>query len=179
MNLSEQPIKAPSPADASSGAAGASASGQVYLTFRLGAEEYAIDIRKVRQIRGYENPTRIANTPAFIKGVIDLRGAIVPIVDMRMKFALATCKYYAFAVVIVLNVADQVLGMVVDSVSGVLKLSDNQIKAVPKFNDRAPSSAIRGLRGVKLRQPGRGLILMDIEELMAASGVALADLLRH
>ncbi len=87
-----------------------------FLTFTLGEEEYGIEILKVQEIRGYDAVTRIANTPAFIKGVINLRGTIVPIVDMRIKFGLGHIEYNQFTVVIILNVAKRVVGMVVDGV---------------------------------------------------------------
>src|ERR1700704_3675144 len=97
------------------------------LTFRLGAEEYGIDILKVQEIRGWERPTTIANTPSFIKGVIDLRGAIVPIVDLREKFGIGKPTYDASTVVIILNVAKRVIGIVVDAVSDVLTLAAEQL----------------------------------------------------
>jgi hypothetical protein len=91
---------------------------QEYLTFRLGAEEYGIDILKVQEIRGYDTVTRIANAPAFIKGVINLRGVIVPIVDLRLKFNLGEAKYDTFTVVIILNVVNRVVGAVVGCAFG-------------------------------------------------------------
>src|SRR5205085_4790837 len=105
-----------------------------YLSFRLGREEYGIDILRVQEIRSYEAPTRIANAPHFIKGVVNLRGVIVPIVDMRLRFALADVQYNAFTVVIILNIASRTVGMVVDSVSDVLELANEEIKAAPEFN---------------------------------------------
>lgn len=94
-----------------------------YLTFRLGAEEYGVDILKVQEIRGYDAITQIANAPVFVKGVINLRGVIVPIVDMRIKFALGDAEYDQFTVVIILNVAGRVVGIVVDAVSDVISLA--------------------------------------------------------
>ena len=93
------------------------------LSFKLGKEEYGISILKVQEIRGYEQPTRMANAPEHLKGVINLRGSIVPIVDMRIKFGLAEPKYDSFTVVIILNIGHHVIGMVVDSVSDVVTLS--------------------------------------------------------
>ena len=81
-----------------------------YLTFRLGAEEYGIDILRVQEIRSYEEPTRIANSPNFIKGVVNLRGVIVPVVDLRIKLGCESVEYNGFTVVIVLNVAGRVVG---------------------------------------------------------------------
>src|SRR5499427_10152371 len=105
---------------------------QEFLTFRLGAEEYGIDILKVQEIRGYDQVTRIANAPGFIKGVVNLRGVIVPIIDLRIKFNLGEAKYDAFTVVIVLNVLERVVGVVVDSVSDVLALGADEIKPAPE-----------------------------------------------
>ena len=99
-----------------------SAVSREYLSYTLGQEEYGVDILKVQEIRGYEEPTKIANAPAFIKGVVNLRGVIVPIVDMRIKFSLASAEYNQFTVVIILNVAGRVVGMVVDGVSDVITL---------------------------------------------------------
>ena len=98
-----------------------SAGAREYLTFRLDQEEYGIDILKVQEIRGYEPPTRIANAPNFIKGVVNLRGTIVPIVDMRLKFACAKAEYDSFTVVIILNLRNRIVGIVVDSVSDVME----------------------------------------------------------
>jgi purine-binding chemotaxis protein CheW len=150
-----------------------------YLTFRLGAEEYGIDILKVQEIRGYENPTRIANAPHFIKGVVNLRGVIVPIVDLRMKFDLGEPAYDATTVVIILNVAKRVIGVVVDSVSDVLELAAEQIRPAPEFNGAVDASFITGLGSVKSSESEQGcdrmLILVDIETLMAGADMGLVD----
>src|SRR6218665_3516531 len=98
------------------------------LSFRLGAEEYGIDILRVQEIRSYEQPTRIANSPSFIKGVVNLRGVIVPIIALRLKLGCEQAEYNAFTVVVVLNVRGRVVGAVVDSVSDVLELGSDHIK---------------------------------------------------
>src|SRR5688572_6428837 len=105
--------------------------GREFLAFKLGAEEYGIDILKVQEIRGYEAVTRIANAPEFIKGVINLRGIIIPVVDMRIKFKLGEPVYDQFTVVIILNINGRVVGMVVDAVSDVTSLTEDQIKPAP------------------------------------------------
>jgi purine-binding chemotaxis protein CheW len=142
-----------------------------FLTFTLGSEEYGVDILKVQEIRSYEEPTAIANAPAFIKGVVNLRGVIVPIVDMRIKFGLGSSNYNQFTVVIILNVARRVVGMVVDSVSDVLELSSAQIHAAPEFGASLEAEYITGLGTVDRRM----LILMDIEKLMLSADMALSD----
>jgi purine-binding chemotaxis protein CheW len=142
-----------------------------FLTFRLGQEEYGIDILKVQEIRGYDAVTRIANAPDFIKGVINLRGVIVPIVDMRIKFRLGEAEYNSFTVVVILNVMGRVVGIVVDSVSDVLELTNEQIRAAPEFSAILDSSYIMGLGSIGERM----LILMDIEKLMSSADMALVD----
>jgi len=142
-----------------------------YLTFTLGQEEYGVDILKVQEIRGYEAVTKIANAPDFIKGVANLRGTIVPIVDMRIKFNLGEPEYNAFTVVIILNVAGRVVGMVVDSVSDVIELKADQIRPAPDFSSSFDTRYITGLGTVDERM----LILVDIERLMSAAGMALIE----
>ncbi len=143
---------------------------QEFLTFTLGEEEYAIDILKVQEIRGYDAVTKIANTPAFIKGVINLRGIIVPIVDMRIKFNLGEAVYNDFTVVIVLNIGRRVIGIVVDSVSDVMSLAADAISAAPEFA-MFDTEFLLGLASVE----GRMLILLDIERLMSSADMALID----
>jgi purine-binding chemotaxis protein CheW len=149
------------------------------LSFRLGAEEYGIDILKVQEIRGYEPPTRIAAAPSFMKGVVNLRGVIVPIVDMRERFALAEVKYDDFTVVIILNVADRTIGIVVDSVSDVLELSADQIKPAPEFNGAVDATHITGLGTVKSGDAERMLILLDIQQMLGSAEMGLMDSTVH
>jgi purine-binding chemotaxis protein CheW len=146
-----------------------------YLTFRLGGEEYGIDILRVQEIRSYEAPTRIANAPAFLKGVVNLRGVIVPILDLRLKLACDNAAYDGFTVVIVLNVHDRVVGVVVDSVSDVLELTGNQIKPSPKLNASVDAGFITGIGTVKNGDAERMLILVDIEALMGSADMGLID----
>ena len=144
---------------------------QEFLTFRLGAEEYGIEILKVQEIRGWEQPTTIANAPEFIKGVINLRGTIVPIVDMRINFNLGQAEYNTFTVVIILNVGNRVVGMVVDSVSDVIMLQQDQIKPAPQFSSGVDTSHINGIGAAGDRM----LIMMDIEKLMLSPQMGLSN----
>ena len=145
---------------------------QEFLTFRLGAESYGIEILKVQEIRGYEAPTTIANSPAFIKGVINLRGVIVPILDLRVKFDLQDIRYDEFTVAIILNVASRVIGVVVDSVSDVLSLDADAIRASPEFASATfDTKYITGLAQVDEGM----LIMLDIEKLLTGSDMALVD----
>ena len=143
--------------------------GAEVLPFRLGKEEYGIDILKVQEIRGYENVTRIANAPDFIKGVMNLRGIIVPIIDMRIRFNLGTPIYDQFTVVIILNVGNRVIGMVVDSVSDVTQLSEDQIKPAPEMGAVLRTDYLLGMGVIEDRM----LILLDIERLMTNEDLIL------
>lgn len=157
-------------AAAASGTAAASAASQQFLTFRIDAEEYGIDILKVQEIRSYEPPTRVANAPAFVKGVVNLRGVIVPIVDLRIRLG-QQAEYTPFTVVIVLNVIGRVVGIVVDSVSDVLELQAGEIKEPPQVGAAIDTRYITGLGKIGERM----LILMDIESMVGSPDFGLVD----
>jgi purine-binding chemotaxis protein CheW len=142
-----------------------------YLAFTLGQEEYGIDIQKVSEIRSYEAPTRIASAPEFVKGVINLRGLIVPIVDMRIKFNVGEPTYNQFTVVIILNIGHRVVGMVVDSVSDVTILTPEQVKPAPEITSTLNTEYIVGLGTIDERM----LILVDIDRLMTSADMGLLD----
>ena len=147
------------------------ATGREFLTFRLGTEEYGIDILKVQEIRSYEPPTRIANAPSFLKGVINLRGVIVPIVDLRVKFG-CEAEINAVTAVIVLGVKGRVVGAVVDSVSDVMQLADQMIQPAPEMSASiVDTTYITGIANVNERL----LILMDIESLMGSAEMGLIN----
>ncbi|WP_168013471.1 chemotaxis protein CheW [Halomonas salinarum] len=152
-------------------AAAVEAHSREFLVFSLGEEEYAIDILKVQEIRGYENVTRIANAPDFIKGVTNLRGVIVPIVDLRIKFHLDNVEYGGQTVVIVVNVGDRVVGIVVDGVSDVMTLTPEQIKPAPEFGVTLSSDYLSGLGSLEDRM----LVLVDIDKLLTSDEMALVD----
>ncbi|GDX04324.1 chemotaxis protein CheW [Buttiauxella sp. WJP83] len=145
--------------------------GQEFLVFTLGDEEYGIDILKVQEIRGYDQVTRIANTPAFIKGVTNLRGVIVPILDLRIKFAQDGVEYNDNTVVIVLNFGQRVVGIVVDGVSDVLSLTAEQIRPAPEFAVTLSTEYLTGLGALGDRM----LILVNIEKLLNSEEMALID----
>lgn len=140
-----------------------------YLTFALGEEEYGVEILKVQEIRGYDTVTRLPDAPDYIKGVINLRGTIVPVIDMRLKFRLAKAEYNALTVMIVLNVADRVVGMVVDSVSDVVRLDAEQIRPVPEIGATIDRQFITGIG----THGERMLILLEIERLMTSAEMGL------
>ncbi|HYG42941.1 MAG TPA: chemotaxis protein CheW [Bordetella sp.] len=147
--------------------------GSEFLVFTLGEEEYGIDILKVQEIRGYDAAavTRIANVPAFIKGVTNLRGIIVPIVDLRIKFKLGSVEYNEQTVVIILNLDHRVVGIVVDGVSDVLMLNAGQVRAAPEFGASLSTEYLTGLGTIDDRM----LILVDIEKLMTSEEMALVE----
>ncbi len=163
-----QTAKTHSVSDAKSGAD--SVAGE-FLAFTLGQQEYAIDIMKVQELRGYDAVTRIANAPEFIKGVANLRGIIVPIIDMRIKFNLGTPTYDQFTVVIILNLANRVMGMVVDSVSDVITLTPEQIKPAPEMGSVLDTDYLFGLGTIDHRM----LSLLDIDRLLSNTEMGAID----
>ena len=171
MSLDTTASPAPASAPKAATLVSATTSLREFLAFKLGAEEYGIDILRVQEIRSYEPPTRIANAPAFLKGVVNLRGVIVPIVDLRLKLGCHSAEYNHFTVVIVLNVRNRVVGAVVDSVSDVLELAGQTIRPAPATNASIDTSYITGIGSVNDRM----LILMDIEALMSSNDMGLMD----
>jgi len=146
-----------------------------YLTFRLGGEEYGIDILIVQEIRGYEAPTRIANAPSYVKGVVNLRGVIVPIFDLRVKLGLERVNYDSSTVTVILSVGGRVVGAVVDSVSDVVNLEREQIKPAPQFNAAVNAGFITGIGVLEHGEQRRMLILVDIDRLMPSAETGLAE----
>ena len=134
-----------------------------YLTFRLGEEEYGIDILRVQEIRSYEKPTSIANAPEHLKGVVNLRGVIVPIIDLRIKLGVGEVRYDHLTVVIVLNIGDRVVGVVVDGVSDVLTLEPSQLRPVPALDSNFDPEHLLAIGSVDDRM----LILLDIEKFLS------------
>lgn len=150
-----------------------------FLSFRLGDEEYAIDILRVQEIRSYEKPTRIANSQHFIKGVVNLRGVIVPIVDLRLIVGCGSAEYDASTVVIVLNAHGRVIGAVVDSVSDVLEIGAQDIKPAPPLGASMQADHIMGIGCIKSGETERMLILTDIEALMGSHDMGSLDTALH
>ena len=134
-----------------------------FLAFKLGREEYGIDILRVQEIRSFEAPTRMANAPAYVSGVVNLRGEIVPIIDMRIKFNLQEVRFDSFTVVIVLNIGKQVIGMVVDGVSDVITLTPEQMRPVPDLSSSITGDHLLAIGSLEDRM----LILLDIEKFLA------------
>ena len=142
-----------------------------FLAFKLGDEEYGIDILRVQEIRSYEKPTRIAGTPDCVKGVINLRGVIVPIVDLRIRLQLEPVQYDAFTVVIVLHIGRRVMGMVVDAVSDVITLQPEQLRPAPPLRSGLASEHLLALGALDERM----LILVDIERLLSGPDIGLVE----
>ncbi|MDR3368665.1 chemotaxis protein CheW [Rhodoferax sp.] len=146
-----------------------------FLAFKLGNEEYGMDILQVQEIRSYERPTRLANAPAFIKGMINLRGVIVPILDMRIKFNLEQVNYDEFTVVIVINIGKQIFGLVVDGVSDVITFTPSQLRPVPSFSAVIDSAHLLAIGSLE----NRTLMLLDIEKLMTSADMGLVSQIVH
>lgn len=142
-----------------------------FLTFVLGTENYALDIMTVKEIRGYEEVTKIANAPAYIKGVLNLRGDIVPIVDLRLKFNVGEATYNEFTIVIMLMMKDRIVGIVVDEVSDVIKVNESDIKAPPEFGVAFDSAYLHGLTSIKEQM----VILVNIQKLISSDELGLTD----
>ena len=141
------------------------------LAFKLGDEEYGVDILKVQEIRGHDPVTRIANAPDFIKGVVNLRGIIVPIVDLRQRFHLDIRDNDQLTVVIVLNIANRIIGMVVDSVSDVIRIGPDDIRPAPRMGTAFDANFLLGLGTIDDRM----LILIDIERLLSSEELGLIE----
>lgn len=144
---------------------------QEFLTFVLGDENYALDIMTVKEIRGYEQVTKIANAPDYIKGVLNLRGDIVPIIDLRIKFQVGEATYDDFTIVIMLMIADRVVGIVVDEVSDVIKVDDEAIRPPPEFGVAFDSAYLHGLTTINDQM----IILVNIQKLISSDELGLFD----
>ena len=150
---------------------GLTADGSQFLTFSLGEELYGVDILRVQEIKGYTAVTKIPNTPPHIKGVLNLRGTIVPIVELRTKFGLPTIEYTMFTVIVVVVVRDKVMGLIVDAVSDVLDIEKKDIQAAPEFGAKADVTFLNGIgkSGDKL------IALLDIDRLLTEADMAEAS----
>lgn len=148
---------------------------QEFLSFVLSDEHYALDITCVKEIRGYEPVTKIANAPPFIKGVINLRGDIVPIIDLRLKFEVGEASYNEFTIVIMLNVLDRIVGIVVDGVSDVIRLTADDIRPPPEFGVAFDSKYLQGLASIEQNM----VILVNIESLISSNELGLFDAHNH
>lgn len=138
-----------------------------FLAFKLGDEEYGVDILSVQEIRGYDTVTRVPEAPEYIKGVINLRGVIVPVVDLRLKFKLGKAAYDEFTVMIVLNLKGKVIAAVVDGVSDVVQVDGEQIRPTPEFGGIIDTRFISGIATISERM----LILLDIESLILSADI--------
>jgi len=143
---------------------GFTADGNQFLTFTLGAEEYGIEILKVQEIKGYSAFTPIPNAPAYIKGVMNLRGTVVPVVDLRSKFSMSEAEYNQFTVVIVVTVGTRVFGLVVDAVSDVLNIPREAIEAAPQLGTDVDTSFMTGMA----KANDKLIALLNIDRLIGA-----------
>jgi purine-binding chemotaxis protein CheW len=146
-----------------------------YLTFLLAGEEYGVDILRVQEIKGWDTVATIPNTPSYIKGVFNLRGTIVPIIDLRERFGLPRLEYGPTTVVIILNVhcesRNRVMGMVVDAVSDVYSLTEEQMKASHEFGSAIDTKFVKGLATVDEKL----VVLLDMDLLLNSGELAILD----
>jgi purine-binding chemotaxis protein CheW len=142
---------------------GLTTDGSQFLTFQLGEELYGVDILRVQEIKGYTAVTKIPNTPPHIKGVLNLRGTIVPIVELRTKFGMETIDYTMFTVIVVVVVREKIMGLVVDAVSDVLNIDKKEIQPAPQFGAKVDVSFLNGIgkSGDKL------IALLDMDRLLS------------
>jgi purine-binding chemotaxis protein CheW len=145
--------------------------GSQYLTFTLGEEEYGVEILKVQEIKGYSAITPIPNTPAYVKGVVNLRGTIIPIVDLRAKLGMPTAAYNQFTVIIVVRVGAKTVGVVVDTVSDVMNIPAKDIQATPDFGAQVDARFVSGLA----KTGDRLVVLLDIDKVLSGDGALLAS----
>ena len=143
--------------------------GGQYLTFSLGTEEYAVDILKVQEIRGFSPITPVPNMPAFVKGVMNLRGTVVPVVDLRTKLTMREVEPTPFTVIIMVRIGTRTIGLLVDAVSDVLSISDAAVDAPPDFRAVREADLIKGTA----RVGDKLIVLLDID-LMLAENEAVA-----
>ncbi len=141
---------------------GLTTDGSQFLTFNLGEELYGVDILRVQEIKGYTAVTKIPNTPSHIKGVLNLRGTIVPIIELRTKFNMQTIDYTAFTVIIVVVVRDKVMGLVVDAVSDVLNIDKKDIQPPPQFGAKVDVSFLNGIG----KSNDKLVALLDMDRLL-------------
>ena len=152
-----------------------SQSGQQYLTFTLDDELYAVEILRVQEIKGWESATTIPNTPEYILGVMNLRGTIVPVMDLRLKFGMAAVEYDGTTVVVVLKVMvldqERIMGVIVDGVSDVFNLKDQALQPPPEFGSSSVNTSyLHGLATVN----DKLVIILDVDALMSADDIAPA-----
>lgn len=133
-----------------------------YLTFKLHSEEYGVEILKVQEIKGFSQITPVPNTPAFVKGVINLRGTVVPVLDLRARFRMDAADYNQFTVIIVVNVHNRIVGLVVDAVSDVLNFRSSEVEPTPDFGGGVDTSFITGLAKIEERL----VLLLNLESLV-------------
>lgn len=150
--------------DSPSAGGGATEGSNQFLTFTLDDEEYGIEILKVQEIKGFSKITPIPNAPPFVKGVMNLRGAVVPIVDLRSRFSMAPRDYDQFTVIIVVNLGEKVVGLVVDTVSDVMTIPTGQVAATPELAGGVDASCITGMGKVDEKL----VMLLDIARLVGS-----------
>lgn len=142
-----------------------------HVTFTLGGEEYGIEITKVQEIIGYQGFTRIPNVPEFIRGVLNLRGTVVPVVDLRKKFAMEDKEYNKFTVIIILEAEERIMGIIVDAISDVVTLATKDIQEAPSFATNVRADFISGMG----KRDGKLIILLDMDKVLSQEELEIID----
>jgi purine-binding chemotaxis protein CheW len=142
-----------------------------FVTFQLGAETYGISILKLNEIIAYQSCTNIPNVPRFIKGVLNLRGIVVPVIDLRERFGMELKDYDQFTVIMILDVSGRIMGLVVDAVSDVLTLNSDDVKPRPHFSTGISTEFILGM-GIKDK---KFIILLDVDKLLSDEELNMVD----
>jgi purine-binding chemotaxis protein CheW len=142
-----------------------------YLTVNLADEEYGIDILAVREIRGWTSVTRIPQAPGYVLGVLNLRGAIVPVLDLRLRFGLSREEYTGTTVTVIITVAGRLFGIVVDAVSDVLDVEQNNVRPVPDMGTAVDTEYLKGLTSIGERM----VLLLDADKLLQPQDAQMLD----
>lgn len=149
--------------------------GDQYLTFTLGDEEYGVDILRVQEIRGWDTATPIPNTPPYVKGVINMRGTIVPVIDLRERFGMAHKEYTQFTVVVLVRVLgndqERIMGLIVDALSEVYGITEDQLRPPPEFGSAYQTDFIRGLASMEEKM----VIILDVDRLLSEEAEAATE----
>ncbi len=143
-----------------------------FISFKVGDELFATDILKIHEITTFHDLTRVPSLPPFIKGVLDLKGIAVPVLDLREKFGLPTVPYTKFSVIMVVDVAGRIMGIIVDGVADVLQVSKNEMLPAPKFSTSIKAEFIKGM----LKRPdGKFIVVLDMDRMLSDREIDLVE----
>ena len=142
-----------------------------FVTFTLGEEEYGVEILKVQEIIGYQTFTKVPGLPDFVKGVLNLRGAVVPVIDLRIKFKMKKIEYTKFTVIVVVEISGRIMGVIVDAVSDVVTLAADEIQATPSFSTKVRSDFIKAMGN----KDNKFIIILDMDKVLSQDELEIVD----